>query len=207
MVVDMEVEQAKERLLELIKAKDKLESDIQGYKQILDCNHVGMNDPLVDSDGFPRDDVDVYQVRHARHKIICLQNDHKTVMRQIETGLHQVHSMSGSQTQQPEPSVNSVEENTLSEPFLKVNLVSSASPAELAGIEVGDLIVEFGSIDSRNFRSLKDVGELVESSKYKPIFVKIKRGLNTVVLTLVPKPWSGKGLLGCNVIPVESVER
>ncbi|XP_046751074.1 26S proteasome non-ATPase regulatory subunit 9 isoform X2 [Diprion similis] len=166
-----------------------------------------MNDPLVDSDGFPRDDVDVYQVRHARHKIICLQNDHKTVMRQIETGLHQVHSMSGSQTQQPEPSVNSVEENTLSEPFLKVNLVSSASPAELAGIEVGDLIVEFGSIDSRNFRSLKDVGELVESSKYKPIFVKIKRGLNTVVLTLVPKPWSGKGLLGCNVIPVESVER
>lgn len=77
----------------------------------------------------------------------------------------------------------------------------------LQGIEIGDLIVEFGSIDSRNFKTLKDVGELVERSRYKPIFMKIKRGVNTAVLTLIPKPWSGKGLLGCNVVPVEAVER
>ena len=30
-----------------------------------------MNDALVDSEGYPRADIDVYQVRHARHKIIC----------------------------------------------------------------------------------------------------------------------------------------
>lgn len=81
------------------------------------------------------------------------------------------------------------------------------SAYDFQGIEVGDLILEFGSIVSHNFRGLKDVGDLVERSRYKPIFVKIKRGLNTAVLTLVPKPWSGKGLLGCNVVPVESVER
>lgn len=34
-------------------------------------NNIGMNGPLVDSEGFPRNDIDVYQVRHARHKIIC----------------------------------------------------------------------------------------------------------------------------------------
>lgn len=34
-------------------------------------NRVGMDEPLVDSDGYPRNDIDVYRVRHARHKIIC----------------------------------------------------------------------------------------------------------------------------------------
>lgn len=32
---------------------------------------VGMNEPLVDAEGFPRDDIDLYQVRTARHNIIC----------------------------------------------------------------------------------------------------------------------------------------
>lgn len=35
-------------------------------------NHVGMSDSLIDSDGFPRADIDVYQIRHARHKMICV---------------------------------------------------------------------------------------------------------------------------------------
>lgn len=47
----------------------------------------------------------------------------------------------------------------------------------------------------------------MENSRYKEISVKIKRGSNTFALTLTPKPWSGKGLLGCNVVPVEAVER
>ena len=32
---------------------------------------VGMDGPLVDTEGFPRADIDVYSVRHARHGIIC----------------------------------------------------------------------------------------------------------------------------------------
>ena len=34
-------------------------------------NNVGMNDLLVDSGDYPRADIDVYQVRHARNKIRC----------------------------------------------------------------------------------------------------------------------------------------
>lgn len=32
---------------------------------------VGLKEPLVDKEGFPRSDIDVYSVRHARHDIIC----------------------------------------------------------------------------------------------------------------------------------------
>lgn len=75
------------------------------------------------------------------------------------------------------------------------------------GIQVEDLILEFGSIHYQNFKSLIDIGKLVENSRYKVINLKIKRGSNTIVLPLTPRPWVGKGLLGCNVIPLEIVER
>lgn len=67
--------------------------------------------------------------------------------------------------------------------------------------------MEFGSVHYRNFKSLKDIGMLVENSRYKTFNVKIKRGSNVIILPLTPRPWDGKGLLGCNVIPLEIVER
>ncbi|XP_060825886.1 26S proteasome non-ATPase regulatory subunit 9 [Bombus pascuorum] len=207
MVVDMELQEAKDYVLQLMKDKDKIESDLKALKEILDINHVGMDDPLVDCEGYPRNDIDVYQVRHVRHKIICLRNDHKTLMKKIEEGLHELHALAGDQAENSLAATTIVQDNAQLDPFLKVNLVSPGSPAEIAGIQVDDLILEFGSIDCRNFKSLKDIGTLVQNSRYKTVNIKIKRGSNIVALTLIPRPWIGNGLLGCNVIPIESVER
>ena len=67
--------------------------------------------------------------------------------------------------------------------------------------------MEFGSVNYQNYKSLKDIGSLVEHSRYKPVIVKVKRDPDTLSLTLIPRTWSGKGLLGCKVIPLEMVER
>ncbi|XP_023245269.1 26S proteasome non-ATPase regulatory subunit 9 [Copidosoma floridanum] len=213
MVVDTELEEAKEAVLQLMKEKEKIEAELASANNILSTNGVSMTDELTDSQGYPRNDINVYQVRHARHKIICLQNDHKAIMQKIERGLHKVHQCAGiggtanAQEETPATSSGLQDGNFLLEPFLRVNLVSPGSPAELAGIQTEDLILEFGSITSSNFNSLKDIGSIVENSRYKNVAVKIKRGSNTFALTLIPRPWSGKGLLGCNVVPLESVER
>lgn len=83
----------REQVLKLIEEKDKIEKKINDLGQVLIANnHVGMNEPLVDGDGFPRNDIDVYQVRTARSQIICLQNDLKTLMKEIEHGLSDVHA-------------------------------------------------------------------------------------------------------------------
>ena len=52
---------------------------------------VGMHGPLVDQDQFPRNDIDVYSVRHARHKIICecLYPFHISFVYQQNIGIHQ----------------------------------------------------------------------------------------------------------------------
>jgi len=52
-----------------------------------------MNDPMVDGQGFPRNDIDVHQIRIARNKIICLNNDIKNLFVRIEEKLFAFHEM------------------------------------------------------------------------------------------------------------------
>jgi 26S proteasome non-ATPase regulatory subunit 9 len=42
--------------------------------------------------GFPRGDIDVPAVRADRHHIICLTNDHKKLMGQIQELMLQLHA-------------------------------------------------------------------------------------------------------------------
>jgi len=67
--------------------------------------------------------------------------------------------------------------------------------------------VEFGSVNASNFRSLQDIGAVVQHSQGKSVSVRIKRNDRMMRLSLTPHVWQGQGLLGCNIIPVETVER
>ena len=80
----------REDVMRLIGRKESLEAELKALQEVL--GDAGMEQPLVDSEGYPRADVDVYQVRHARHDIRCKQNDLKSLMKEIESGLHSLHS-------------------------------------------------------------------------------------------------------------------
>lgn len=70
----------------LSREKEAAEAEIAGIVEELTSgvNPGGVSGPLVDAEGFPRADIDVYRVRHLRHRLACLQTDHKAVMRRIE---------------------------------------------------------------------------------------------------------------------------
>lgn len=74
----------------------------------------------------------------------------------------------------------------------------------LQGLHVGDLLVEFGSVNSTNFRSMQDIAVVVHHSEGQQVNIKLKRGERYVVAQLVPKRWHGKGLLGCTILPIDS---
>lgn len=83
----------KEEVMKLIAKKEQIERAINDCGNILAANkNIGMNESLLDAEGFPRSDIDVYAVRQARHQIICLQNDLKSTMKEIEQGLISVHA-------------------------------------------------------------------------------------------------------------------
>ena len=61
----------REQVMEMVKQKDGLEEELKALHEVLKSQGVGMEEPLVDGEGFPRSDIDVYQVRHARSNIRC----------------------------------------------------------------------------------------------------------------------------------------
>ncbi|XP_050733422.1 26S proteasome non-ATPase regulatory subunit 9-like [Eriocheir sinensis] len=197
----------RESVMALTQEKQKLEQTIQELWDVLKTNNVGMTEPLIDSEGYPRSDIDVYQVRHARHQIKCLQNDHTALLKRIEEGLAVVLSPSASANNLDPNGTNAPPPQPPLEPFAKVDHVMTGSPANLAGLKEGDLLTKFGSVSADNFRSLTDVSQVVQHSVNSAIQVCVQRRGDNVSLTLTPRQWSGRGLLGCNLLPYERLDR
>ena len=188
-------------LKELMRKKDEIEKEIKMWYDVLSGQgNVGMNEPLTDREGYPRNDIDLVQVRTARHKIICLQNDHKAIMKQIENGLVEYHAQAHSMDTSENASVESAQPAPRLAPFAAVDLISRTSPAETAGLKIGDVVLKFGSVTKQNFTGLNAIAEVVKHSVKKPINVIVKRNEQELSLILTPQEWEGRGLLGCNIV-------
>jgi 26S proteasome non-ATPase regulatory subunit 9 len=231
------------RLHALNARRDGIEGELGMLVEVLQsasCGAVGLKGALIDSEGFPRADVDLYDVRRKRHRVAVLQTDHKDIMQVLETELKALHrvlkqiSKFGGETalqQQPAaapPSVPSarqqpsnggggdektIEESdalsaaavvsvsqVLPEPFARVESVAAGSPAEAAGLRVGDQVVSFGD----ETQKLANLGPIVRDNENRSVPVNVVRSGARVELALIPRAWSGRGLLGCYLVPSES---
>lgn len=181
--------------------KDEIEKEIKEYHDVLlSQKGVGMDGPLVDDQQFPRADIDVRVVREARHRIICLQNDHKDVMKQIELKLHELHAHSSEDAAPME--VNGEHHAVNFVAFARIDHVDEGSPASSAGLQVGDEIIQFGSVSAANFVNMQSVAAVVEHSKGKSLPVLVRRDDLQKRLSVTPNTWSGRGLLGCHIVPI-----
>nr|XP_033811918.1 26S proteasome non-ATPase regulatory subunit 9 [Geotrypetes seraphini] len=191
----------------LMKKKDELEAQIKAYYDVLeDQKGVGMDGPLVDIEGYPRADIDLYQVRTARHSIVCLQNDHKSIMKEIEEALHQLHAREKEKREKDEAEARAEAKTwaeNLPSAFAKVDAVIAGSPASMSGLQIGDEIIEFGSVNTSNFQTLQNIATVVQHSEGKSLSVTVIRDGKKLHLGLMPQRWSGKGLLGCNIVPLQ----
>ncbi len=146
-------------------------------------------------------------MRQIRQRVICLQNDHKALMKQIEAGLIKIHENSANNSSNTTEPITPTASNTNlpnKEPFLRIDIVSTQSPADTAGLHVGDLVCRIGTIRKDNFRTMQDVASLVNNSENRSITLLVQRA-NTKeqqTVTLTPKKWSGNGLLGCKLTPL-----
>jgi 26S proteasome regulatory subunit N4 len=109
----------------LVALKSSIEGEIESQVAILRINNSTLDSPLTDRDGFPRADIDVWAVRHARVKIIRLRNDLSSLMDKIAIALEHVHASqpAGADVEMPPHSLL---------PFAKVDAVAPNSPAQLA---------------------------------------------------------------------------
>ncbi|ORZ03940.1 hypothetical protein BCR43DRAFT_484208 [Syncephalastrum racemosum] len=201
----------------LVAKKDDIEEQLRALEDGLRIQGVGMDQPLVDREGFPRSDVDVAAARTSRHLVHRLRNDHKAIMREIEHALHEIHS---AVKMQSEPNnndssttsgnsdmmvdTNSGSDNSaLQEPFAIVNRVAPDSPASASGLVREDRITRFGPVHAGNHERLQALNRLVASSEGQPIEVVVLRGSRSHTLSLTPMAgWGGRGTLGCHILPL-----
>ncbi|KIO02830.1 hypothetical protein M404DRAFT_647376 [Pisolithus tinctorius Marx 270] len=201
----------RERARQLIAKKDAIEAEINAQADVLKANSSDMTTPLVDREGFPRADLDIYAIRRARHRIIELRNDLKDVTNEIGKVLEQVFDPSVAALV-PSTSV-SVEASSLPsniegdkpKPFARVDGVAPDSPAAESGLHREDLIVKFGHLTRSSFSSaasLQRLAELVSVSENRELVVQVFREEETLNLNLIPrKGWGGRGMLGCHIVP------
>jgi 26S proteasome non-ATPase regulatory subunit 9 len=186
-----------------------------------------MTAKLVDKDGYPRADVDVYRVRHLRQELVCLRNDLKAINEQISKSLEALHALPPDlrdafdklavkpDTRPAVAAPAPVAAPALTSPFALVDQVSTGSPAEEAGIRVGDKIAVFGPLvwrPSEPKPALRDISGVLTTAMAAPspaLQLQVHRpdttaplGYDAILLTLVPHAWSGQGVLGCHVVPI-----
>lgn len=112
----------------LVHVKDGIESEISLQLSILRANNCDITTPLVDSEGFPRADLDIYAIRSARARIAQLRNDLKYTIDEIEKALQKVYDPSLAPPANASSTPSTHAEENLS-PFARVDGVAPQSPA------------------------------------------------------------------------------
>eukprot|EP00158_Paraphelidium_tribonemae_P005388 Partr_v1_DN27311_c4_g2_i1_m46732 putative 26S Proteasome non-ATPase regulatory subunit len=197
--------------MELMAKRSRVESEMREFEQILHVNNIGMREPLVDAEGFPRADVDVFAVRNARVRLIELSNDHKKLTNELAEALNGVLARPATSTS---PTAVKEEEPIVAvdskcKVFAVIDALLPDSPADMAGLKRGDGIVEFGSVSNAITGSglLEKIAAQVQASENQTIALKVIRNFasdldDTATITdiqLIPQKWSGRGLLGCHI--------
>ncbi|KAF7768572.1 hypothetical protein Agabi119p4_7815 [Agaricus bisporus var. burnettii] len=187
----------------LILKKSSIETEIQSQISILQANNIDMTTPLVDTEGFPRADINIYAVRRARVRIIELRNDLRDVMNEAGRFLEEVYAKP-----EPDSSMDNQEQGMQQDslvPFARVDGISPGSPAAEAGMQREDLILKFGNLVKSSFEppsSLTPLATLVSQNEDKHIIIRIRRSGEQKYLTLTPRQgWGGRGMLGCHIVP------
>mmetsp|Transcript_18031 Transcript_18031/g.44549 ORF Transcript_18031/g.44549 Transcript_18031/m.44549 type:complete len:308 (+) Transcript_18031:162-1085(+) len=247
---------------------------------------MGIDTPLVDNEGYPRGDIDVYRARTLRQRFYILKTDHKAISQKIDAMLRHLATLKNPQLKKqqedekaartgtkPKPKFDPITgkwvvmnwdgsvagvpggekrdfhnlskqvsqltedsymaqgstsrnssaldlsaivpapapASSLEVPFARVNAVAEHSPAEAAGLLEDDLILKFAHVNNDNYNHLKAIAALVPdvAGKQGSISISVQRrkpdsapdDWETVVLSLKPQPWSGRGLIGCHIVP------
>jgi len=201
----------------LMARKDALEAELEAQGSILKANNTDMRQPLVDREGFPRDDLDVWAVRHARVRIIELRNDLATLMDEIADTLAAVYPRSPPPPMEGEGGAGGAATTSAAEgegtstsaellPFARVNGVAPGSPAADAGMQRDDLVVKFGGLRHPQ-PNLQALAAVVAENENKAISVLVRRSgtEGLTALRLTPRQgWGGRGSLGCHLVPCAS---
>lgn len=218
----------KAETMKLMEKRTTLEAEMNALIETLSQpGGPGLTGNLVDSEGFPRADIDIPTVRGHRHRLAELQNDHKDITETINQNILVLHSAKltatsttaknssdalGSTIQDSSVNVGisgsfnyavgdtSCAMDTdvlLGRPFAVVDEIIESSPAAEDGLELGDQVVKFGHVEFGENLNQRLAAEAQAYQGQEVPMVVLRQGA-PISLTVTPRAWAGFGLLGCH---------
>ncbi|PFH35201.1 putative proteasome (prosome, macropain) 26S subunit, non-ATPase, 9 [Besnoitia besnoiti] len=155
-----------ETLKALAVRQKKMEEEMEALADFLSQPGMpGLTGNLVDVEGFPRADIDLYAVRGARHRLAVLKTDYQEIRSQIEKELLALHAQGAVSVPRGESADRTKNLRTGASasadteyalelcpyvPFAKIDELHEKSPASTAGFRLGDLVLQLGSVFIRN---------------------------------------------------------
>ncbi|KAE8656605.1 26S proteasome non-ATPase regulatory subunit 9-like isoform 3 [Hibiscus syriacus] len=214
----------KSETLKLMDKRSGIEAEMNAIiEQLSQPGGPGLSGNLVDSEGFPRADIDIPYVLAQRHRLAELKNDHGEITEKINVNIQLLHSAKLTST----PKDSGVEmnqnasdssagasgalQNIVSRdsrgandvdlisgmPFAIVDEIADASPAAEGGLQLGDQIVKFGNVKAGD-NLLQQLASEAQVNQGLPIPVTVMRQGALFNLSVTPRTWQGRGLLGCH---------
>lgn len=221
-------EDKRQRARALLRQREAIEEEIKNITSSLTGpGGPGLRGNLVDSEGFPRSDLDIVSIRSQRQRISQLYTDHKVITDELEQLLHSILGRDNQSASAPESGTSNVERVTQNsieskllesvsvrlapcgKPFAVVDRVVPASPADVAGLKDGDRITAFADISTETkgseAESYRALAATVRDFLYVSVPVTVERlnpethEVGLVHVNVTPMPWDGPGLLGCEI--------
>lgn len=81
-----------------------------------------------------------------------------------------------------------------------VDELAEGSPAAEAGLQLHDQLCSFGGVTRQTPNTLQAVAAVLREGQ--EVEAVLQRHGAPLVVTLTPKPWAGRGLLGCHLHPL-----
>lgn len=222
MLSDIKILEAQRSLLEI--EADAIQSELTS-PGLNGERPAGVKDSLIDSEGYPRADIDIVNVKAKRHRLAVINYDYNALMKEIETKVQEYHASLGSIQRDPadrhmdkESTASTTEEPTTTTAaaarapssaeateahatIATINEILSGSPAAECGLIDGDELISFGTVNDSIANPLSNVPDVVKASVNKPITLLIKRNNVIIELFITPRTWAGRGLLGLHLSP------
>ncbi|XP_048228358.1 26S proteasome non-ATPase regulatory subunit 9 isoform X2 [Ricinus communis] len=163
----------------------------------------GLSGNLLDFEGFPRQDIDIPSIRAERQRLAVLRNDHKEITEKINENIQVLHSArlaSRSPSVKDSDASNSMDLDAIvSIPFAVVDEIADGSPTAEDGLQLGDQIIKFGSVEYQvGINLLQRLATEAQANQGCATPVIVLRQGAPINLTVTPRTWQDRSLLGCS---------
>ncbi|CAN1328424.1 26S proteasome non-ATPase regulatory subunit 9, partial [Linum perenne] len=186
----------------------------------------GLSGSLVDDEGFPKTDIDIPVVRADRHRFAELRNDHKQITKRIGESIELLHSArlapktssigdsdycfrfqgtnDTSSSDNAAASATAADSSTsmdvdafINIPFAVIDEIADASPTAEDGLQLGDQMVKFGNVEYQAGENLlQKLASEAQANQDQAVSVVVLRQGSPTNITVTPRQWQGRGLLG-----------